>query len=144
MKHLATLAFCVLAFTGLAVEAQSGYVVVVNDANPTSSMTKADVAKLFLKKTKTWDSGLKVQPVDQASSRSVREAFSEEVHGKKVSSVKSYWQKLIFSGRATPPPEFDSNTRVLDYVRENSGGIGYVSSGTSLGSGVKVLRLTDG
>ena len=63
------------------------------------------------------------------------------VHGKKVSSVKSYWQTMIFSGRATPPPELDSDRQVLDYVRGKPGAIGYVSAGATLGNGVKALRV---
>ena len=132
-----------MAFAGEPLEAQTSYVVVVNDANPTSSMTKANVARLFLKKTSKWDTGLKVQPVDQSPSRSVRDSFTKAVHGKKVSAIKAYWQKMIFSGKATPPSELDSDSNVLTYVRDNSGGIGYVSAGASLGSGVKVLRVTD-
>ena len=126
------------------VAAQTDYQVVVNDSRTVSSMTKKEIAALFRKNVTKWDDGLKVQPVDQGPSRSVREAFTEAVHGKSVASIKAYWQKMIFSGRATPPPELNNNTEVLDFVRQNSGAIGYVSAGTSLGSGVKSLRVTDG
>lgn len=143
-KLTATLALALIMSWGAALKAQTGYYLVVNDANPSSSMAKADVAKLFLKKTTKWDSGLMVQPVDQAVSRSVRKAFTKAVHGKSVSSIKSYWQRQVFSGRGTPPTELDSDSQVLAYVRNNSGAIGYVSAGTSLGSGVKILRVSDG
>ena len=106
-------------------------------------MSKADLSKLFLRKTIKWDSGLIVRPVDQAPDRSVRESFSRSIHGKKVASIKSYWQKMIFSVRSTPPPELETERGVMEYVRENSGAIGYVSAGASIGSGVKVLRITD-
>ncbi len=128
--------------SGLELVAQSGYQVVVHASNPASSINKADLAKLLLKKTKEWSSGLKVLPVDQASSRSVRETFSRNVHGKSVSAVKSYWQKLIFTGRETPPVDLASDSQVLQYVRDHSGAIGYVSSGATVGSGVKVIRIT--
>ena len=121
--------------------AQSTYQVVVNDSNPESSMAKAEVAKLFLKKTTTWNNGLKVVAVDQAPSRSVREEFTKDVHGKSVLAIKAYWQKLIFSGRATPPTELANDTDVMNYVRNNSGGIGYVSAGVTVGSGLKTLRV---
>ncbi|MEE8367352.1 MAG: substrate-binding domain-containing protein [Thermoanaerobaculia bacterium] len=121
--------------------AQSSYQVVVNSANPESAIPKADVAKLFLKKTTTWSNGLKVAAVDQTSSRSVREAFTEGVHGKSVAAIKAYWQKMIFSGRATPPPELANDTDVMTYVRNNSGGIGYVSASATLGSGLKTLSV---
>jgi hypothetical protein len=120
---------------------QSDYQVIVNAANPESAMARADVSKLFLKKTSTWSSGIKVVPVDQAGSRSVRDSFTQEVHGKSVAAIKAYWQKLIFSGRATPPAELASDTEVLTFVRREFGGVGYVSATAALGSGIKVLNV---
>ena len=137
--HFVPLLGLLLAASPLA--GQNGYQIVVNSSNPSSSMAKADVAKLFLKKTTSWSHGLKVQPVDQATDRAVRESFTRAVHGKSVSSVKGYWTKLIFSGRATPPPELGSDRQVMDYVRDKPGAVGYVSAGTTLGSGVKALRI---
>ena len=94
--HFVPLLGLLLAAGPLA--AQSAYQVVVSSSNPSSSMAKADVAKLFLKKTTSWSHGLKVQPVDQAVARAVRGSFAQVVHGRKVSSVKSYWQTMIFLG----------------------------------------------
>ena len=53
--------------------------------------------------------------------------------------MKSYWQKMIFSGRDVPPPEKGSPDEVVAFVRSHGGGIGYVPAGTVLGAGVKVL-----
>lgn len=142
MKRRAILSVLALALAALPVTAQEGgFQVVVSSSNPSSSIAKAQVGRLFLKKTTKWDHGLKVMPIDQAADRTVRRAFSRQIHGKEVGSVKSYWQKLIFSGRGTPPPEAGSDREVLDFVRRNSGAVGYVSSGTSLGSGIKALRV---
>ncbi len=128
---------------GLALGQQTSYVVVVNEANAADSMAKANLAKIFLKKITRWDSGAKVQPVDQAESRSVRESFTKSVHGRNVHAIKAYWQKMIFSGKATPPLEHDSDSQVVEYVRKHPGAIGYISTGTSIGTGVKVLHVTN-
>lgn len=122
--------------------AQSGYQVVVNSINPESSISKVELAKLLLKKKTSWTNGMKVSPVDQAASSSVREVFSRDVHGKSVPAIKAYWQKMIFSGRATPPTELASDNAVMNHIRNKSGGIGYVSAGTSVGSGLKVLSVS--
>lgn len=142
MQRATTVLVCVLGFAGMA-HAQTDFVVVVHETNPASSMSRAEVAKLFLKKTKKWEGGLRIAPVDQAPGRSARKAFTKEIHGRPVPAIKGYWQKMIFSGQSTPPPELESDRQVLDYVRRSSGGIGYVSAGTSLGNGIKVLRVTD-
>lgn len=80
--------------------------------------------------------------MDLIPSSVARRDFTREVHGKDVSAIKSYWQKLIFSGRATPPSEMRSEQDVVDFVRGRKGAIGYVSAGTALGRGVKVLQIS--
>lgn len=115
--------------------------VIVNSANPVSSLTKAEASKFFLKKRGKWSHGAEVQPVELPGSSSVRGSFTKEIHSKKPAAISAYWQKQIFSGRATPPPEKGSDAEVVAYVQANPGAIGYVSSGASVG-GVKVVKIT--
>jgi len=119
-----------------------GFVVIVNTANPATEMDRGRLGKFFLKQLKSWEEGVAAAPVDQDPKSAVREAFTRAVHGKKVSAVKSYWQRMIFSGRAVPPPELDSDASVIAFVRGDPGGIGYVSPSAKLGDGVKELELT--
>ncbi len=115
---------------------------VVNSANPVVSLSSSQLGQLFLKKDTRWEGGAAVEPVDQTDGP-VRSAFSEKAHGKSVAAVKSYWQRQIFSGRATPPPELSSDAEVLAFVRSHAWAVGYVSAGIPVGSGVKVVRLSD-
>jgi len=120
----------------------ASYKLVVHQSNPVTSLSADQVEKLFLKKVTRWDTGGEVQPVDQADSSPVRASFCQEILGKDVPAIKSYWQKMIFSGRATPPPELSSDAEVLEFVRSNRGAIGYVAAGTAVGDGVKTVELT--
>ena len=121
--------------------AGQGFKIVVNSANPTDSISIQQLSRIFMKETTTWNSGQPVMPVDQAANSNVRQGFSKVILGRDTSAVKSYWQRLIFSGRGVPPPEKSSDEAVLDFVREHPGAVGYVSSGTDVGSGVKVLEI---
>jgi ABC-type phosphate transport system substrate-binding protein len=126
----------------LGLAAGPAYRVVVNSANPATSMTRDDVAKLFLKKTTAWPSGQAVSVVDQGKESAVRKAFSRGVLNKDVPSVESYWQQQIFSGRAVPPAEKGNDADVLGFVRANAGAIGYVSGAAAdLGASVKELTV---
>jgi hypothetical protein len=138
---LSIFACLLLAATDLPAQ-QADYQVVVNVANPVSSMTAKQVSALFLKKTSTWANGVPVKAVDLPEDSAVRERFTRAVHGKSVSAIKSYWQQQIFTGRGTPPVVKASETEALSHVRANSGGVGYVSAGVSLGTNVKVLKVT--
>jgi hypothetical protein len=60
---------------------------------------------------------------------------------KSVEAVKAYWQQRIFSGRDVPPPQFDRDDRVVAYVLEHEGAVGYVSGDTDL-RGSKVVPIT--
>ncbi len=132
----------VILFCSFAQAEDYTFKVIVNASNQVSSIEMADVYKIFLKKKSKWEGGKTVKPVDQPGSSVVRKAFSDEALGKSVSAVKSYWQQQIFSGRGVPPPEKKTDQDVIDYVKENPGGIGYVSLGVAIGD-VKVISISD-
>ncbi len=131
-----------LIATAPAAAANPGFKVVVNASNPTTSISKEQLSRCFMKQTNTWINGATVTPVDLSAASSVRVEFSTAVHDRDVNAVKSYWQRQIFSGRGVPPPEKASDEEVLAFVRANPGAVGYVSSGTPVGAGAKVLEIT--
>jgi len=147
MKRLAAVLTSCLGLLVLAATAQpasaADFKLVVNDGNPVVTLGKAEVGRLFLKKDTRWESGSTVEPVDQVSGSSVREEFSEEIHSKAVGAVKSYWQRQIFSGRGTPPPELSSDGEVIAYVKSHPWAIGYVTADAAVGQGVKVVKVVD-
>lgn len=137
-----------LVVAGLVVGVVAGpasaaepFQIVVHESNPVSSLTALEVSKMFLKKIGRWEGGTRVLPVDLVETSAVRRGFSWQIHGKDTSAVKAYWQRMIFSGRDVPPPEKSSVQDVLDYVREHEGAIGYVPAGTSLGEGIKSVKV---
>ncbi len=138
----------VLALTGLChlpATAQDGntYVVIVHPDNPAKSVSKKKVSRLLLKELAKWDGGMSAVPIDLDSKSEIRREFSRDVHGRSVASIKNYWQRQIFSGRAVPPPEVANDNAVISHVKSNPGAIGYVSASARLsGAGVKVLDLS--
>jgi ABC-type phosphate transport system substrate-binding protein len=118
-----------------------GYVVVVNQANALDRHRRADVSKLFLKRTAAWPGGVPAAPCDLSGTSPVRKAFSEKVLGQPVWVIIAYWQQEIASGRSRPPAGCASEEAALQAVRDNPGGIAYVGEGTVIGPGVKVLAL---
>ncbi len=139
MKKLIILMLVVLAICSAEATAQS-YRVIVNESNTVSSISQKDLAMVFLKKRKKWDNDTRVMPVDQKANAKVRETFSMEVFKKKVAVIRSYWQKAMFSGMAAGPDEKNSDLDVIEYVKHNKGGIGYISTATPI-SGVKVISV---
>lgn len=100
--------------------------VIVNAENPTTVIEAKTLERMFFKKHKGWDHSVPVQPIDQDPGLPIRQAFSHAVHGKEVSAILKYWQRMIFSGRDVPPPTARDDDEVIEYVSEHPGGVGYV------------------
>jgi ABC-type phosphate transport system substrate-binding protein len=121
-----------------AAPAAPAFLVVLNEANPITSLSPEELSDLFLKKSSRWSDGSLVVPVDQGEDSHIRERFNREVHRKSAAGVRAYWQQRIFSGRDIPPPEKRGDAEVIAFVRNNPAAIGYVSA-AAFTSGVKVL-----
>lgn len=120
--------------------AAPAYWVIVHPRNVVTAVNRKFLEDVFLKRRTAWGSGQKIFPVDLATSSPVRHRFSQDAIDRPVSAVKSYWQRLIFSGRDVPPPELDTEQQVIAYVRRTAGAIGYVSSDAEL-TGVKTVPV---
>lgn len=117
----------------------SQFVVLVNPANPVRSLTTEQASKLFLKKSRNWETGGAVVPVDLPENAPARAAFSRAVHKKAVAAIVSYWHQQIFSGANTPPTT-KSEADAVEFVRNTPGAIAYVSPGADT-RGVKVVPV---
>ncbi len=125
-----------------ASQSRPGFKIVTHPDNPFSSLTRAQISNFLLKKKSRWKNGWQVDPVDLGSRSSVRAEMSQLIHERSVASIKNYWQRQIFSGNNTPPPELETDQEVVDFVKNNRGSIGYVSGGFSSDE-VKVVNISD-
>lgn len=116
--------------------------VVANPSVTATSLTRAELSAIFMRRTRSWRDGTEVRPVEQPSRARVRETFSNAVHGKSVAYVTRYWHRVIFAGRGVPPEELASDAAVLEYVRTHRGAIGYIDGIIPPGDGVKTIAVT--
>ncbi len=132
----------VLVLAGPAgTEAGEGYVVVVNQANPVHRISRADLSKVFLKRTASWPGGAAAVPYDLSGASPTRKAFTQGVHGKPLWVVVAFWQQEIASGRTQPPAVCTTEEAALLAVSGNPGAVAYVSEGLALPPAVKVLAV---
>jgi ABC-type phosphate transport system substrate-binding protein len=123
-------------------EGNSMYRIIVNAQNSVDSLDRRFVADIYLKKVKHWPEDGTIQPVDLRPDSATRRFFSEDVLARSVMGVKSYWQRLIFSGTDVPPPELKSEQEVIRYVSQHAESIGYVSGAALTGAnGVKPVSI---
>lgn len=130
------------ALRDLGAQERPDFRVVVHAANPVSSITRQELADLFLKK-KAWPTGQPAAPANRPEGDRLRAAFTRAVHRKPVAAVVSYWNQQVFSGRGIPPVEHESDDDVLAAVRANPNAVGYVTSDAAAARGVKVLTVVE-
>jgi ABC-type phosphate transport system substrate-binding protein len=131
-----------LALTAMARPSSAQeFKVVVNAGAGVSSMSATQLSDVFQKKARSLPDGTAAVPVDLPASSSVREAFSQAVHGRGASAMEAWWQQQIFAGKDVPPETMDSDAAVLSHVASTPGAIGYVSAGATLPGGVKEVPV---
>ena len=121
---------------------EPGYQVIVHPSSAVESLSRRELADLFLKKTTAWPGGSAVHPVEPPSDGEVRGRFATHAMGKSPAALKTYWNKLIFAGREVPPVEKRSDEEVVAYVRSTPGAVGYVAAESAV-AGVKVVKVRD-
>jgi ABC-type phosphate transport system substrate-binding protein len=148
-KRVPLAALALRFFTGAAIvcrllpgpaAAADRYKVVINAANPVTSVARREASAMFLRRSTRWADGTPVMAVDGPDSPT-RDAFSKDVHGKKARAVRSYWLQIIFSGRGVPPPEKATDDDVITHVKAHPGAIGYVAAAAATDD-VRVLKVT--
>jgi ABC-type phosphate transport system substrate-binding protein len=137
------LAFLAPAASPVAAAEKASYRIIVNAANPETTVKREQLSSLFLKNVRRWPDATPVLPVDLSVTSPARAAFSKDVFGQDVVAIQTYWQGEIASGRGSPPPVKSSDREVVSFVDGNPGGIGYVSAGATLSGKVKLLKVTE-
>jgi ABC-type phosphate transport system substrate-binding protein len=115
--------------------------VVVNSANPVTSIRRSDLSAIFMKRVQRWADGTEITAIEPPPTSPARAQFSRSIHGKSVAYVTRYWHRVIFSGRGVPPREARSDQALMEIVRSRPGAIGYIDPGTPPVNGVKVIAV---
>jgi ABC-type phosphate transport system substrate-binding protein len=130
-------------FSALALSAgatvAADFTIIANKSTAASSIGKADLQSIFLGEKTRWDDGkpIKIVVLDEGE---VHKAFLQQILGKTPSQFDSYWKRLVFTGKASVPKSFGDASKLIDFVAEQAGTVGYVSAGQA-GSSVKILSV---
>ena len=129
------LAAALCAAAGLA---QAEIVVIVSSKSGAANLSEEQVADIFQGKITAFPSGGAANPIDQSEASPLRDEFYSKAVGKSATQMKSYWSKLAFTGKGTPPKEFPNSGEVKKAVAADPSLVGYVEKAAVDGS-VKVL-----
>jgi len=102
--------------------------VVVNADSTVKTLTPREVVSLFTGRTRAFPSGDLAQAFDHPSSSAVREAFYMTLTGMDLARVNSYWARLQYTGQVQPPTKLADDSAVVERVRKDRRGIGYLTT----------------
>jgi ABC-type phosphate transport system substrate-binding protein len=121
--HIFFLAACLIFNVYAAV---ADVVVVVSAKSPVGTLDKNKVSAIFLGKTDTFPDGSQAVPIEQVEGAVPREEFHTLVTEKSGSQLKSYWSKMVFSGKGNPPKEVPNSAEMSKLIAANPNMIGYL------------------
>lgn len=133
-KIIKALAFSSVFISSIAFAEVS---VIVNAANNAAADTSF-IKKVYLGKAKSFSGGEKVKVFTLNDQAGITEEFRAKALKKSNSQYKSYWSKLVFTGKGTPPKEMASEEEMIEMVAKTPNAIGFVSS-SKVNDKVKVI-----
>jgi ABC-type phosphate transport system substrate-binding protein len=126
------------AFQALALD---GVVVIVNQSVPMDSISVAALKDIYMGRTTYWADGQSVKLAildDQITDKT--DAAFEEISGMDAKHFKTFWQRMVFSGRGQMPKEIGDTVSLVAYVASTKGAIAIVLADADL-KGVKKLEV---
>ncbi|MFZ4536026.1 hypothetical protein [Propionivibrio sp.] len=116
----------VLLSLNLGGQALADVVVVTRALSGVERLSPDDVTDIFLGRYRKLPSGASAIPIDQPAGSSLKAEFYRQLVNKDLSEINSYWARLYFSGKTSPPVQATSNAEVLSLLARTSGAIAYI------------------
>ncbi len=141
MRYLMVMLLAVMMSLGVVNYAQAEIAIIVNPNSGVSQLSKSQVKRLFLGKSRRFPNGHRALPVNQDEDSPVRIEFNQKVLQKNERQIKAYWSKKIFSGKAQAPKELSNDMAVKRFVAQTPNAIGFIDARYVDDSVVVVLRV---
>lgn len=143
MTHTARVLSLLLLCALFAGRAAADVVVVVNSASGVASLTRDEVINIFLGRFRQLPSGAPAAPLDLPAEHPDRVQFYRLLVHKEPSEIRSYWARLVFSGRTLPPRMAASEDDLVTQVAGNRQAVGYLSAAPNNAGLRVVFRLRE-
>jgi len=101
-------------------------VVIVNPTIGVQHLTRSEVLDIFLGRYRNFPTGASALPIDLDVSSDARNQFYLLLAHKNPSDMVSYWARLSFSGKISPPFAVSGVETAIDIVATNPNAIAYV------------------
>jgi hypothetical protein len=116
--------------------------IVTHLENDVESITRGELARIFLKRQTSWPDGERCIPIDQRGDNEIRREFSGLVLRRTVYEMKRFWMQETMTGNAKPPVSLESAATVKKYLQKIRGAVAYIYL-DEVDDTVRILAVTD-
>jgi ABC-type phosphate transport system substrate-binding protein len=134
------LACTVLLTSALKAVALDGVILIANNSVTVDSISAAALKDIYTGKTMYWQDGQSVGLAVLTDRMGTTDAALNEVSGMDASQFKTFWQRMVFSGRGHQPNKADDAAALVAFVASTKGVIALVPADADL-KGVKKIEV---
>lgn len=109
---------------------QKIYVIANTNLDPVN-LPVQNIRQLFLDESSFSSNGQTLKPLDLPESSEIRRFFYLRIANRTPAQMKSYWARMVFTGKGTPPLTLSTEEAVEQVVALEADKIGYVSKAPS-------------
>jgi len=113
-------------------------VAVVSSKSQVTTLSKNQALELFLGKRTRFPGGGAAIPIDQAEGSAARDEFYSRLADMSPAQVKTFWSRIIFTGRGQLPKTVGTGLEVKRLLVANPTAIGYIDQ-SLVDSSVRVV-----
>ncbi|REC94251.1 hypothetical protein [Kushneria indalinina] len=114
-----------IALLFIGTTARADIAIVINDASTVRQISHSEAVNIFMGRYRRLPNDSVALPIDQAP---IKARFYRALVQKDMAEINSYWARLVFSGRASPPQQAGNSEDFLDIMTHNNNALGYVDA----------------
>jgi ABC-type phosphate transport system substrate-binding protein len=142
MRMFLQLLFALIALPMMQALRAQTLVVIVNPSIGVQHLSRREALDIYLGRYRTFPSGASALPIDLDINSTERKQFYLLLAHKDSSDMSSYWARLTFSGRISPPFAVADARMAVDIVANNANAIAYVDRAAVDGRVRVALEIT--
>ena len=135
-RRLTALAAWLLLFP---LAAAAGLVVIVNPDSGVEKLSREEVTRYYMGRSKKMPGG---DPVSMIDVEATRASFYHALLGRDIAEINAYWARLKFSGQTYPPQMVPADAAALERVARDPNAIAYINE-SSVDKRVRVVLKLD-
>ncbi len=125
----------------VADDSNIGIIFICHPSVPILSLSKSDIKNIFLGRKIKWNNNDDITFVILKDSN-IHRYFTQTYCEKKSFQFRNYWRRQVFTGLGRIPKSFTNENKLIDYISNTKGAIGYISLQTPPKS-VRIITISE-